>query len=399
MSLETARAENEAGSTSSARTNLALATLFLATFVLGCSEMLVIGMLDLIAADLRVSISTAGTLLTAQALGMALGGPVLTALTITWNKRIVLIGALGLTVAANLVLVLTAGFGLYLAARAFAGAAQGLFIAAGIAVAVSLVPAERTGRAMSVVISGFAVSSAVGVPLGTLAGQLLGWRGSFTAVVVLAVIALVATLGVVPSVRGTGAGAWQQARHVFAPRVLAVLGLGGLIFAGAAAFNTYMVPFLQEVTGVSGALISVFLMIFGVATTVGSYGGGRLADAGAARALILGAAGLAVSLAALFLFGGIAVLAGLALFAVGLFGMGSAPALQYRVVQLAGPGGQLAQAMPASVANLGIALGSIAGGLAIGAYTTAAAAGTGLVIAVLAVAAAVASSFLKPSVP
>lgn len=396
MSLETAPAGSRAGNRP-ARSNVALATLFLATFVLGCSEMLVIGMLDLIAAGLRVSISTAGALLTAQALGMALGGPLLTALTITWNKRIVLISALGLTIAANLVLVLTTGFGPILAARAVAGAAQGLFIAAGIAVAVSLVPAERTGRAMSVVISGFAVSSAVGVPLGTLAGQVLGWRGSFTAVVVLAVLALVATLGVVPSVRGTSDGAWRQARYVFAPRVLAVLGLGALIFAGAAAFNTYLVPFLQGVTGISGALISVLLMIFGVATTVGSYGGGRLADAGAARALILGSAGIAVSLAALWLFGGNPVLAGLALFAVGLFGMGSAPALQYRVVQLAGPGGQLAQAMPAAVANLGIALGSVAGGLAIGAYTPAAAAVTGLVLAVLATAAAVAASFLEPS--
>ncbi|WP_129789798.1 MFS transporter [Promicromonospora panici] len=396
MSLRTVKAENATGSSTSAKVNIALATLFMATFVLGCSEMLVIGMLDLIAADLRVSISAAGALLTAQALGMALGGPILTALTMRWNKRIILIGALGLTVAANLVLVLTADYGLFLAARAVAGAAQGLFIAAGIAVAVSLVPAERTGRAMSVVISGFAVSSAVGVPLGTLAGQELGWRGSFTAVIVLAVIALVATLGVVSSVRGTSERVWQQARHAFAPRVLAVLGLGGLIFAGAAAFNTYMVPFLQDVTGVAGGLISVYLMAFGIATAVGSFGGGRLADAGAARTLILGASGVAVSLAALYVFGEFAFLAALALFALGLFGMGSAPSLQYRVVELAGPGGQLAQSLPASVANLGIALGSIAGGLAIGASAVAAVAVTGLVIAVLAVVAAVATSFLKP---
>jgi DHA1 family inner membrane transport protein len=398
MPLRIAKPANETGSGTTARVNAALATLFLATFVLGCSEMLVIGMLDLIATDLRVSISAAGALLTAQALGMALGGPLLTAWTITWNKRIVLLGALGLTVVANLVLVLTGAYGLYLAARAVAGAAQGLFIAAGIAVAVSLVPAERTGRAMSVVISGFAVSSAVGVPLGTLVGQWLGWRGSFVAVIMLAAIALVAILAVVPSVRGTSDGAWRQARHAFSPRVLAVLGLGGLIFAGAAAFNTFMVPFLQSVTGITGGLISVYLIIFGVATTVGSYAGGRLADLGAARTLILGAGGVAVSLAALYLFGGFAFIAALALFALGLFGMGSAPALQYRVVQLAGPGGQLAQSLPASVANLGIALGSVAGGLAIGASTAAAAAVTGFAIAILAIGAAVATSFLKPSV-
>ena len=378
------------------RVSIALATLFLATFVLGCAEMLVVGMLDLIATDLRVSIPAAGTLLTAQALGMAVGGPILTALTIKLNKRTILIGALGLSVVANLVLVLTAEYDLFIGARTVAGAAQGLFIAAGIAVGVSLVPAERMGRAMSVVISGFAVSSAVGVPLGTLAGQVIGWRGSFVAVVVLAVIALAATLGVVPSVRGTGGGVGRQARHAFAPRVLAVLGLGALVFAGAAAFNTYMVPFLQGVTGITGGLVSVFLMAFGVANAVGSFGGGRFADANAARTLVVGAGGVAVSLAALYFLGGIAFLVVLAMFALGLFGMGSAPSLQYRVVELAGPGGQLAQCLPASAANLGIAVGSGAGGLAIGAYTASAAAVTGLVIAVLAIATAAATSFLEP---
>lgn len=357
--------------------------------------MLAIGMLDLIAADLRVSIPAAGVLLTAQALGMAVGGPLLTALTIRVNKRTLLVGALALSVLTNLVLVLTAEYELFVAARAVAGAGQGLLTATAIAVGVSLVPANRAGRAMSVIISGFAVSSAVGVPPGTLAGQALGWRGSFAAVVVLAAVALVATLVVVPSVAASGGGAGRQARHAFAPRVLAVLGLGALIFAGAAAFNTYMVPFLRSVTGVSGGLISAYLLAFGVATAVGSFGSGRFADANAARTLVIGAGGIAISLAALFFLGGTAFLAAPALFALGLFGMGSAPSLQYRVVELAGPGGQLAQALPASAANLGIAIGSVAGGMAIGAYSPAAAAATGLVIAVLAIAAAVATTFLQ----
>lgn len=377
------------------KTGLALATLFLATFVLGCSEMLAIGMLDLIAADLRVSIPAAGVLLTAQALGMAVGGPILTALTIRVNKRTILVGALALSVLTNLVLVLTADYGLFVAARAVAGAGQGLLTATAIAVGVSLVPAHRAGRAMSVIISGFAVSSAVGVPLGTLAGQALGWRGSFAAVVILAALALVATLVVVPSVAASGGGAAHQARHAFAPRVLAALGLGALIFAGAAAFNTYMVPFLRSVTGVSGGMVSAYLLAFGVATAVGSFGSGRFADSNAARTLVVGASGIAVSLAALFFLGGSAALAAVGLFALGLFGMASAPSLQYRVVELAGPGGQLAQALPASAANLGIAIGSVAGGMAIGAYSPAAAAATGLVIAVLAIAAAIATTFLR----
>ena len=159
-----------------------------------------------------------------------------------------------------------------------------------------------------------------------------------------------------------------------------------------------MVPFLQGVTGITGGLVSVFLMAFGVANAVGSFGGGRFADANAARTLVVGAGGVAVSLAALYFLGGIAFLVVLAMFALGLFGMGSAPSLQYRVVELAGPGGQLAQSLPASAANLGIAVGSVAGGLAIGAYTASAATVTALVIAVLAIAAAAATSFLEPPV-
>jgi DHA1 family inner membrane transport protein len=398
MLLETKKPENEVGSRSSARVNLALATLFLATFVLGCAEMLVVGMLDLLAADLRVSIPAAGALLTAQALGMAVGGPILTALTIKLDKRTVLVGALAVSVVANLVLVLTADYSLFIAARALAGAAQGLYIAAGCAAGISLVPVERMGRAMSVVISGFAVSAAVGVPLGTLVGQLLGWRGSFTAVVVLAVIALAATLGVIPPVRGTGGGVGKQARHAFAPRVLAVLGVGFLVFAGLAAFFTYVVPFLQSVTGITGPLVSVFLLAYGAATAVGTFGGGRFADADAGRMLILGTGGVAVSLAALYFLGGIAFLVALALFALGLCGMGMAPSLQYRVVELAGPGGQLAQSLPASAANLGIAFGSAAGGIAIGSFSASAAAVTAMIIAVASIGAALVTSFLKPPV-
>ncbi len=105
--------------------------------------------------------------------------------------------------------------------------------------------------------------------MGTLVGQALGWRGSFTAVAVLAVAALIATVALVPSVPSTGGGAASQARYAFAPRVLAVLGLTVLVFASVYAALTYIVPFLQSVTGISGGLISVFLLAYGVASRGG----------------------------------------------------------------------------------------------------------------------------------
>jgi DHA1 family inner membrane transport protein len=378
------------------KANLVLATLFLGMFVLGSAELLVVGVLNLIAADLQISIPTAGTLVTAYALGLAIGGPILTALTIRLNRRTVLVGALVLFILGNLVAVLTTSYGLFLAARVGAGAFQGLFIAAAFVAGTTVVPPERMGRAISVVFSGVALSAALGVPLGTLVGQALGWRGSFVAIVVLSVIALIAALVLVPSVPSTGGGAGDQARYAFAPRVLAVLVLNVLVFASLFAALTYIVPFLESVTGVSGPLISVFLLAYGVATAVGSFGGGRFADRNAARTLIVATAGTAVSLLALYLVGTIAVLVALVLLAWGLFAFGMVPSLQYRVVSLAGSGGALAQSLPASAANLGIAFGSFAGGVAIGTFTASSAVLTGLVIAVIAVVVAWATGFLTP---
>jgi DHA1 family inner membrane transport protein len=376
----------------------ALAMLFLGAFVMGSSEMLVVGVLDLVAGDLRVSVSTAGTLVTGFALGLAIGGPILTALTIRLNRRTILCGTLVLAIACNLVVALSSSYDLTLVARTLTGAFAGLFDAAAFAAGIAVVPRERAGRALAVVISGFAVSTAVGVPLGTLLGHAVGWRGSYIAIVVLLAITLIATVALVPSVPGTGGGVDGQVRYAFAPRVLAVLALCALVFGAAFAAMTYIVPFLQEVTGVSGALISVFLLAYGVATAVGSFGGGWFADRNAGRTLIVAAIGATGSLAGLYLFGTNPFLVALLLLALGAFVMGSGPSLQYRVVALAGPGGQLAQSLPASAINVGIAFGSFAGGVAIGAFTASAAILTGLVIAIVAVPVAWATSRLEPPV-
>jgi MFS transporter, DHA1 family, inner membrane transport protein len=378
------------------RANLVLATLFLGTFVMGTSELLMVGVLDLIATDLGVSIPAAGALVSAYALGVAIGGPILTALTIKLNKRTILLGAFVVFIAGNLIAVLTQSYGVLLAMRALTGAIDGLFIAAAFTAGISVVPQERMGRAIAVVISGVSVSAALGVPLGTLVGQTLGWRGSFIAIVVLAAIMLVVTLALVPSVPSTGDGAGNQARFAFAPRVLAVLALCFLMFASLYAALTYIVPYLHEVTGISGALTSVFMLVYGVATAVGSFSGGRFADDNASRTLIVSIIGAAVCLLALYLLGGVSILVALVLLAWGLFAFVATPSMQHRVVSLAGPGEQLAQSLPASAVNLGVAFGSFAGGAAIGGFTISAAIVTGLIIAVIAIPVAWATSFLQP---
>ena len=302
------------------RPNLVLTVLFTGAFVMGCAEMLVVGMLDLVSADLSVSVSAAGALVTANALGLAIGGPLLTFLTTRFDRRLVLLSTTTVFVLANLLPVLGADYPVFLAARLFVGAAQGLFIAAAIVTATSVVPPERAGRAMAVVITGFAMASAVGLPLGTLLGQAVGWRGSFAAVVGIGALVLVAAFLVLPS-RPTPAdsGALGQARYAFAPRVLGVLAFAMLVFAGIQSALTYLVPFLDQVSGVSGSAVSVFLLAYGVATAVGSFGGGRFADANAARALVVGTIGVTASLAAMAVFGASPLVVAVAILGTGLF--------------------------------------------------------------------------------
>lgn len=381
-----------------ARTTLVLAVLFAGAFVMGCAEMLVVGLIDLIATDLSVSVPAAGALVTANALGLAIGGPLLTFLTTRLDRRLLLLGSTTVFVLVSLLPALVADYPVFVAARVVIGAVQGLFIAAAIVTATSIVPPERAGRAMAVVISGFATASALGLPLGTLLGQAVGWRGSFAAVVAAGVIVLVLAIVVLPSVpTSRESRAMGQARYAFAPRVLGVLALCLLTFAAMLSAVTYLVPFLNQATGVSGPGVSAFLLAYGAATAIGSFAGGRLADSNASRTLIVGTIGVTAWLLAMYLFGGNALVVALAVLGVGLFGMGMAPSLQHRVVGLAGPGAPLASSLPASAVNAGIAFGSFAGGVAIDSSGVPAAVITGVVIAAIAVGAAWATSFLKPA--
>ncbi|GAA2130038.1 MFS transporter [Streptomyces synnematoformans] len=386
----------QAGSRGARRSNRVLGILFLGMFVMGGAELLVVGVLDVMADDLGVSVSSAGALVTTYALGLAFGGPLLTALTMRLDKRTVLVAALVVFLVGNVVAVTTSSFGLLLAGRALTGAAAGLFDATAFAVALASVPPERAGRAIAVVISGVSVSAAIGVPLGTVAGNLLGWRGTFVAVIVLAGAVLAAAVAVVPSVPPVEDSAADQARHAFAPPVLAVLGLCFLVFASTYAALTYIVPFLAEVTGITGAAAGTFLLAYGAATAIGSFGGGRFADRDAAGTLVAGTAGCVLTLLALYVLGAHAVVVAVAMLAWGVCVFGMAPSLQYRVVSLAGPGGGLAQALPASAINAGIAFGAFAGGVAIDRFSVPAAVLTAVGIAVAAVTVAAATRHLTP---
>ncbi|MFF3686899.1 MFS transporter [Streptomyces sp. NPDC002187] len=351
------------------RGRAALAALGLGAFVIGTAELVIVGVLGLIAGDLEVSVSTAGLLVTAYALGISVGGPVVTALTIRLGRRLLLWLALAVFIVGNVIAVAATTFGMLLAARAVTGAVHGVFLGAAAAVATGLVPAERRGHAVALVFGGIAVSTVLGVPLGTLLGQTLGWRATFVGVVILCVVALAATLLCVPDAGGSGSGGVvSQARQAFAPRVLAMLGAGVLLMGAQFTAFTYLAPFLEDVTGIAGGEVSVFLLVFGVTSAIGTFAGGRFADRNASGTLLAGNAVLVVALGGLHVFGSNAVLVAVALAAWGLVGMGVTPSLQLRVMTLAGEGGDLAATLGASAVNAGIAAGAAVGGWAAAAH-------------------------------
>lgn len=375
-----------------------LSTLFAANFVLGTAETLVIGLLVVISGDLGVSVPAAGGLVTAYAVGLAAGGPLLTMATMRLDRRTVVRGSIAIFVVGNLLAVVTADYLTFLVARGITGALHGLFLATAFTVATAVVPREAAGRAMAAILLGNTLAGAFGAPLGTALGQVAGWRGAFVAVAALGALVLAASWFLVPSLPGTSAddGGRGQLRNAFAPRVLALLAVCFLVFAASCAAWSYVVPFLEEVTGVSGAMVGVYLMIYGAATAAGAYAGGRLADWNAARALVLGLTGLTLSLAALWFLGSSPVMVALILALLGVCTMGMAPSLQHRVVSLAGPGAPLAQSLPASAANVGVATGAAVGGLAISGFGVPAAVAVGALIGAVAIPVAMATSRLKP---
>ncbi|MFE6285183.1 MFS transporter [Streptomyces sp. NPDC057877] len=347
------------------RTGFALGTLALGAFVMGTAELVIVGILNLIADDMDVSVGTAGLLVTAYALGICFGGPLLTAATIRLGRHLLLWSALAVFLAANLLAAVTAEYAVLLVARVVSGAVHGLFIGVASVLAAQLVSQGQQGRAVAMVFGGVAVSTVIGVPLGTLVGQGLGWQATFYGITAITAVALLATLLLVPRVGVTGpTHLGSQARYAFAPRVLGQLGLGLLLLGGQFAAFTYLASYLEEVTGISGGAVSAFLLVYGVASAVGVFGGGRFADSGAARTLVVANAVLALCLTALYFVGENPVLTAVVLAVWGLVGFGLVPSFLLRVITLAGPGGDLAATLGASAVNAGIA-----GGAAVGAWS------------------------------
>jgi MFS transporter, DHA1 family, inner membrane transport protein len=376
----------------SASARAALVTLGLAAFVLGTAEFVIVGVLDLVARDLRVSIPTAGYLVVAYALGISIGGPIVTALTVRFDRKWSLSAALMIFGAVNLAMALSSELALLLGARFVSGAVHGLFVGVASIAATELVPANQRGRAMSMVFGGIALATVLGVPVGTYIAQLAGWRTCFLAIGALALLSLGAALKFLPGDdQRRSRGFVAQVKNAFAPSVLAMLGIATLVIGGQFSAFTYMAPFLKEVTGASAESIGIYLLLYGAAGAAGMFAGGKFADWNSISTLVIVNVMLLPTLAILYWFGTIPFVTAAALALWGFLSFALVPSLQLRVVSLARCGADLAATLSASAVNVGIAIGSITGGWALTNYGLDSVVLLGLVLCVLALPATIAS--------
>jgi len=271
--------------------------LALAAFAIGTEAFVIAGLLPAIAADLQVSISAAGQLVTAYALVYAVGSPILAVMLNNIDRRTVLMLALTWFIAGNLLAVVASGFPLLLASRMLMALGAGLCMPTALGVSVAVASAERRGRAVALVTSGISVATVVGVPLGNLVGSLFGWRATFVMVALLGAIALAGLiLGLprgLPKSTASLAERAAVARHRSVLTALLITMLWAL--GGFTVFTYFAIPLRG--LGFDASDISLALLIFGAAAAIGNMLGGLLADRiGTTATAALGLAGMATAL-------------------------------------------------------------------------------------------------------
>ncbi len=351
---------------------LALLALTLGAYAIGTTEFVIVGLIPTIAADLGVSLPSAGLLVSLYALGVAVGAPVLTALTGRVPRKTLLVALMLLFTVGNLIAWMAPTYGSLIVARVLTGLAHGVFFSIGSIIATSVVPKEKAASAIAIMFTGLTVALVTGVPLGTFIGQHLGWRATFLAVAALGVIALLGSLLFVPRnlQRSEPATFGQQLAVLAQPRLLLVYAITALGYGGTFLSFTYLASILQDVTGFSANAVSGVLLVYGVSVAVGNLWGGRLADRrGPIPALMLIFSLLALVLLALTFTAHSTVLVLLTVLALGAVAFGNVPGLQVYVVKqaqrFAPQAADVASGLNIAAFNVGIAMGASLGGLVV----------------------------------
>jgi predicted MFS family arabinose efflux permease len=349
---------------------LALWALTLSAFAIGTTEFVIVGLIPTIAASLQVSVPSSGLLVSLYALGVAIGAPVLTALTGRVPRKLLLLALMLLFTAGNLVAWMAPGYEALMAARVLTGLAHGVFFSIGSTIATSLVPKEKAASAIALMFSGLTVALVTGVPLGTFIGQHFGWQMTFLAVAMLGVIAFIGIGLLVPNsiARGKPASLLTQMAVLKKPRLLLVYAMTTLGYGGTFVAFTYLAPILQQVAGFSAGAVGLVMLVYGVSVAFGNIWGGKLADRkGPVRALQIVFALLAAVLLVLQFTAANKIAVLVTVLAWGAVAFGNVPGLQVYVVQRAGRDApqavDVASGLNIAAFNVGIALGAWGGGM------------------------------------
>ncbi|GAB2885983.1 MFS transporter [Nocardioides pacificus] len=371
--------------------HFALALLALATggFAIGTTEFVTMGLVPEIADGVGVSIPTSGHIISAYALGVVVGAPLLAFLFARLPRRAVLVGLMVAFAVGNAASAVAPDFATLAGARFVAGLPHGAYFGVASLLAASLATPERRGRAVASVMMGLSVANVAGVPAATWMGQHLGWRSAYWAVTVLGALTVLLVLLFVPSVAGDRAATGRRELGALArPQVWLTLAVGAVGFGGMFAVLSYISPTITEVGGLTSSAVPVFLLVFGLGMIVGTWLGGVLADWSVFRSLLLSsvAMGLVLLLFALLTPLGWWAIGGA--FLVTVTGSVLVVNLQLRLMAVAGEAQTLGAALNHASLNLANALGAWLGGLVIAAglgYRAPALVGAGLSVVGLAV--------------
>lgn len=349
----------------------AVAVLALAVggFTIGTTEFVTMGLLPRIADGIDVSEPTAGHVISAYALGVVVGVPILSFFATRLPRRGLLVALMAAYGVFNLVSAAASSYGLLVAARFFDGLPHGAYFGVASLVAASLAPPERRGRAIASVMLGLSVANVLGVPAATWVGQHLGWRAAYVLTAGMALLTVVLVLAFVPSVAGDrNMNGRQEAREFFRRKqVWLTMAAGAVGFGGLFAVYSYIATTVTDVGGLSESTVPIFLLALGLGMTFGTWLGGELADLSVFRALIwssIAAAGVSVAFWAVAPYGWWLLPV---VFLTTAIGSITVTNLQLRLMDVAGNAVTLGAAMNHAALNVANALGAWLGGLVIAA--------------------------------
>lgn len=349
----------------------ALWALTISAFAIGTTEFVIIGLVKTLANDLHVSIADAGSLVSVYAMGVAIGAPVLTALTSKMKRKPLMISLMVLFIIGHLASAFSPNYDLLFISRFITGFAHGVFFGIGATIAASLVPADKRASAIAMMFSGFTIATIVGVPLGTYIGQQWCWRATFIGVALLGVIGLIGVAALLPTNIANNAtkNVFKQVRILFHTKFMVALLMTIFGYGGVFVAFTYMSPILQEITGFSENAVSIFLLVYGIAVALGNLIGGKIANKNPFKAMVWIFVFQTIVLATLYFTDQFPIAAIITLFILGGLSFATVPASQLLIVQIAEQelpeATDFASSLNISGFNIGIALGAWAGGVVV----------------------------------